>query len=303
MDAATSVRCAAMGGREHDAEVEGLTLRVRDAGDPDGVPVMHFHGTPGCRLELAWGEDIAAAEGVRLVTFDRPGYGGSSPAPFGLTSLARIALAVADRFGLDRFATSGVSGGGPFALAAAAFAPARVRAVGVMSGAGPFQCVPGALEDLSDIDREAVSLLPADPAGAAEKFASGFSTREEFPDQRALLARFGPALSDRDKEIVAEPVAGAALLADIREALRQGRLGGGWDNVAWVGPWDFDVAAVTCPVLLRYGADDRMAPPAHAHWLQEHLATATLVMRPGEGHFGVFDHLGEDLRALLVAAH
>jgi pimeloyl-ACP methyl ester carboxylesterase len=291
-----------VGVREEDLETAGLTLRMREAGEPAGRPVLHFHGTPGCRLELAWADERVAAEGVRLVTFDRPGYGGSTPAPFGLTSLARLALAVADELGLDRFATSGLSGGGPFALAVAAVAPDRVTAVCVLSGAGPFQHVPGALQELSDIDKEAVALLPHDPDAAAEKFASGFPTLGDFPDVKALLARFGPALSDRDKQIVSDPVGGPAFLADVREALRQGRLGGGWDNVAWVGPWDIDLNAVTCPVLLRYGAEDRMAPPAHAHWLDEHLATTTLVMRSGEGHFGLFDHLGEDLRALLAAA-
>jgi pimeloyl-ACP methyl ester carboxylesterase len=290
-----------MGAREQDLEIAGLTLRAREAGDPAGRSVLHFHGTPGCRLELAWGDEAAAAAGVRLVTFDRPGYGGSTPAPFGLTSLALLALAVADELGLDRFATSGLSGGGPFALAVAALAPDRVSAVGVLSGAGPFQHVPGALEGLSDIDKEAVALLADDRDAAAARFASGFPTLEDFPDVDALLARFGPALSDRDKEIVSDPLGGPAFLADVREALRQGRLGGGWDNVAWVGPWDIDLDAVQSPVLLRYGAEDRMAPPAHAQWLDEHLATATLVMRPGEGHFGVFDHLDEDLRALLAA--
>jgi pimeloyl-ACP methyl ester carboxylesterase len=290
-----------MGAREQDVDVEGLVLRVREAGDPDGVPVLHFHGTPGCRLELAWADELLAAERVRLVTIDRPGYGGSPPSRFGLTSVAQLALAVADELDWERFVTTGLSGGGPFALAVAAVDPGRVIAVGVMSGAGPFQHVPGALDDLSDIDKEAVSLLPADPVGAADTFASGFPSLEDFPDQDALVARFDPVLSDRDKAIASDPVTGAALLADVREALRQGRLGGGWDNVAWVGPWDIELADVTCPVLLFYGSEDRMAPPEHALYLQEHLAAATLVMRPGEGHFGVFDHLHEDLRAVLAA--
>lgn len=286
---------------DRDVEVGDLTLRVRESGDPAGFPVLHFHGTPGCRLELAWGDDVVEAEHVRLVCFDRPGYGGSKPAAYGLASLAGMAIGVADTLDLKSFATSGVSGGGPFALAVAAAAPDRVSGVGVMSGAGPFQLVPGALEDLSDIDKQAVSLLPADPVGAAETFASGFSPLEDYPDQAALLANFGAALSDRDKEIASDPVVGAALLAEVREALRQGRLGGGWDNVAWVGKWDIDLSAVTCPVWLWYGTEDRMAPPAHASWLQEHLPTSTLVMRSGEGHFGVFDHLAEDLRTLVDA--
>lgn len=273
-------------------------VRVREAGDLDGWPVVHFHGTPGSRLELAWADDTAAAEGVRIVTFDRPGYGGSSARPFGLASVAAMALSLADVLGLERFATMGQSGGGPFALATAAAGGSRVTAVGVASGAGPFQHVPDALGGLSDIDQRAVALLVDDPVAAAETFASGFTPLDGFPDVDAVRRAFEPALSQRDKQLLETPEFAQALLSEIREGLRSGTIGGGWDNVAWVGAWDVDVSTVSCPVFLWYGLEDRMAPPAHGRWLHEHLPTSTLVERPGEGHFGLVEHYGEALRTL-----
>ena len=72
---------------ERGCAIEDRTVRVRTAGDPAGFPVMYFHGTPGSRLDLAFGDELIAAMGVRLVSFDRPGYGGSSPSPFGLLSV------------------------------------------------------------------------------------------------------------------------------------------------------------------------------------------------------------------------
>src|ERR1022692_1760195 len=74
--------------RETEIGRGGRAVRARDAGDPSGNVVMYFHGTPGSRLDLCFGEQLAADRGVRLVSFDRPGYGGSTPAPFGLASIA-----------------------------------------------------------------------------------------------------------------------------------------------------------------------------------------------------------------------
>lgn len=56
----------------------GRTLRVSEEGDPGGVPVLCHHGMPGSRLLEP--EDVARARrrGIRLIGYDRPGYGGSS---------------------------------------------------------------------------------------------------------------------------------------------------------------------------------------------------------------------------------
>jgi len=260
---------------------------------------MHFHGTPGSRLELAWGDELATEHGVRLITFDRPGYGHSSESPFGLSSVGRMALEVADRLGVEQFATMGQSGGGPFALATAVVGGDRVSAVGVASGAGPFQLVPGALEELSDVDKEAVTFLPDDPDTAAVTFARGFPGAEVFADVGGMREAFDSLLSERDRRVLDEEFFADALLLELQEALRQGRSGCAWDNVAWVGAWDFDPKAIQCPVLMWYGSEDLMAPPGHARWLADNLPNTTLTMREGYGHFGIFEHLSEMLGQLI----
>lgn len=287
--------------RETEISRGGRVLRVRDAGDPGGGVVMYFHGTPGSRLDLSFGEQIAADRGVRLVSFDRPGYGGSTPAPFGLASIAADAHAVADGLGVARFATLGMSGGGPGALAAAAGPGGRVSRVGIASGAGPFQLVPGALDGLDDNDRAAVSLLADDRAAAADAFAAGFEPLARLArvsGGSGVASAFVDLLSTRDSELLADQRFAAAFAGTMHEALRQGTSGGGWDNVSWIGDWDIDLSAVQCPVLLWYGRDDRFAPPAHGLWLSQNLPRARLVWREGEGHLGIYEHLGEMLDAL-----
>ena len=82
-------------------------------------------------------------------------------------------------------------------------------------------------------------------------------------------------------------------LAFVREAMRQGTDGCAWDNVAWVGPWATDLSAVTAPTWLWYGSDDPLAPLSHGEWLLERLPNAALVVRPGEGHLGIYTHWDE----------
>ena len=287
-----------MGAFERDIEAGGFLLRVREAGTADGSPVLHFHGTPSCRLELAWGEPAAEAAGVRLITFDRPGYGRSPSARFGLLSMARAAIEVAEALGVERFWTMGQSGGGPFALATAFVAGDRVLAAGSASGAGPFALVPGGEADMWEADKEGVRLLPTDPDAAAEAVAGGLDLGDALADEAALIDAFRPVLSRSDLRVLENPVSARAFLEDMREALRAGKTGYAWDNLGYLPAWEFDLSALECPVYLWYGDEDLMAKPAHGYWLQEHIPTARLTMRQGTGHLGIFDHLPEMLREL-----
>jgi pimeloyl-ACP methyl ester carboxylesterase len=286
---------------ERDVQIDGVALRVREAGAADGEPVIHFHGTPGSRLEMAWADEVVSAAGVRMIAFDRPGYGASARAPFSLGSVARMTLKLADQMGLERFRTTGWSGGGPFALATAATAPDRVRAVGVIAGAGPFQLVPGALEELSEGDKAAERLLPGHPEAAAACFADAFDMTEALASPEALYELFEPLLCEWDRTQWSHPGRPQALLADMREAVKSGVWGCAWDNVAWIGAWDVDPTTVRCRVLLWYGSEDLMATPKHARWLDENLPDARLVMWEGEGHLVAFTHMAEMLRELLTS--
>jgi pimeloyl-ACP methyl ester carboxylesterase len=125
-------------GRWHTIEAGDRALRVLEDGDPGGAMVLLHHGTPGSgRIHPPWAQD-AAARGLRLVTYDRPGYGESARDP-GRTvaSAAADAAAIADALGAERFATWGTSGGGPHALACAALLGDRVVAAATLASPAP----------------------------------------------------------------------------------------------------------------------------------------------------------------------
>ena len=100
---------------------DGRRVACAEYGDPGGLPVLALHGTPGSRLMFALADRAARERCIRLIAPERPGYGLSDYRHS--ESLAHIAedlSAVADAYELGRFAVIGVSGGGPYAVAAAA---------------------------------------------------------------------------------------------------------------------------------------------------------------------------------------
>lgn len=276
-------------------------VAVHECGDPAGTAIIHFHGTPGSRLELDFGGGLAADAGVRLIGFDRPGYGASDPGPISVTGMARDVGAIADHLGLGRFGVSAWSGGTAFALATAVEFPDRVSGVGISGGLAPFDRMPGARDGLTPNDLEALACLPEDPARAAEIFRDGnadmleamLSVRDDetSPWIDWMFARSDPA-------VITDPTARQALAVNFREALQQGIGAIAWDNVAFVGPWGFGVEDIATPVALWYGDRDEMAPPTNGQWLADHLPDARLTVVRNEGHLFPLAHLSEMLKTL-----
>ncbi|HEX5295436.1 MAG TPA: alpha/beta hydrolase, partial [Streptosporangiaceae bacterium] len=119
---------------------DGRELTFAEWGDPGGTPVFALHGTPGCRLNRHPDEGLIRSAGVRLISYDRPGYGGSDRRR-GRTvaDAAGDVAAIADHLGIGRFAVYGISGGGPHALAVAALLGNRVSRAACIVGVAPFE--------------------------------------------------------------------------------------------------------------------------------------------------------------------
>jgi pimeloyl-ACP methyl ester carboxylesterase len=280
-------------------EIDGATWAVRQPGVPDGRPLVYFHGTPSCRLEPAFADDACTDLGVRIVSFDRPGYGRSSPASFSLSSIASVTGLIADRLTLDGFAVTGQSGGGPFALACGAVLGDRVTRVGVTAGPAPFDRMPELTALLDENDTAALGLLP-DVHAAAAKFGEGFEPFRAMGHMSPaeIVGGFRQLCSPRDNVILDDPRMARVLADGMAAALVQGTSGPGWDNAAWVGPWDIDLDDVRQEVHLWYGGEDRFGIPAIGPWLEEHLPEASLHFRAGDGHLGVIEHRYEVVRTL-----
>ena len=125
---------------EHEvATPDGRVLTVLEDGEPGGRPVLVHNGMPNSRLLFA--PDVASARrlGIRLISYDRPGYGGSTPQPGrNVADCAEDVRAIARALDIDRLAVWGISGGGPHALACAALLGDLVAGVAVLASVAPW---------------------------------------------------------------------------------------------------------------------------------------------------------------------
>lgn len=269
---------------------DGRALAYVD-GDPAGAPVVLFHGAPGSRA-FRPPESETAAAGVRLVTFDRPGYGGSDPvaAPTVLGA-AHDTLALADALGLERFAVVAWSGGAPSGVATAYLAPDRVRSLALVSGPGPLDEVPGGWEALGDLRRPTAEMARRDPHRSMRAIAR---TMEPFlADPVSFLGRGrGP-----DAAILADPVLGAMLREQVTLALAPGAAGIASDLVAMWLPFGFALADVRVPTAVFHAElDPHNAEDAEV--LATRIPGARLACWPDTGHLGMLTHWPEVLAAV-----
>ena len=277
---------------------DGRRLATAQYGDPDGRPVFLLHGTPGSRVGPIPRSAILHRLGVRLICFDRPGYGESDRLPGRrVADAAADVSAIADAFGLRRFAVVGRSGGGPHALACAALLPERMTRAAVLVGLAPRGAE--GLDWLDGMNQSNVTEYEAVARGYDQLAAVATATAEAVrADPASLLADLQKELPDSDLRVVTDRGIRSLLLATYAEAVRTSA--GGWidDDVALHEPWGFDPAAVNIPVLLWHGASDTFSPVSHVRWLARHIPSASAVVQAGAAHFGAIDVLPDILRWL-----
>jgi pimeloyl-ACP methyl ester carboxylesterase len=264
---------------ETDLELgDGRTLHMYDTGadGADGrLAVFWHHGTPNIGAPPEPLFAAAARLGIRWVSYDRPGYGGSTPyRDRDVASAAGYVSSIADALGIDRFALMGHSGGGSHALACGALLPERVLGVVSVGGLAPF-------------DAEGLDWF----AGMA---ASGVASLRAAAEGRAAKERYEASAGEQDPGFI--PADWAALsgawswLGDIvGPAVESGPGGLIDDDLAYVAPWGFDPARVIAPTLLLHGGRDRVVPSSHGGWLARRCPSAELWLCPDDGHISILN--------------
>lgn len=273
---------------------------VYEHGAPSGPLVLSQHGTPSAGLCFRTEIESAKRLGLRLVGFDRAGYGGSTPLPGRRVADAAADVAcIADALGAERFATYGASGGGPHALACAALLPERCAAAATVSGVAAADA-----PDLDFLD----GMGPANHeefgvAGRGREALTAYCRKEaaELTGARPEEAAdaMGPHLSDVDAAAMDGEVA-AFVVEQLDRALAQGVDGWVDDDLAFLAPWGFELEAITVPVLVVQGEEDLMVPPGHADWLAARIPGAELRRLAGEGHVTLFLHRIGEVHAWLA---
>jgi pimeloyl-ACP methyl ester carboxylesterase len=257
----------------------GRPLSWHEFGDPGGSPVLYTAGTPMSGLGGAWYHQAARESGLRWISPDKPGYGGSGYQPRrSLLGWAGDLAALAGYLGLDQFALAGESGGGPFTLAAAhRLAGGRVRAVALIASSARLRSraeregQKARIRFYSWIARNA-PLINAVPFMVLRR-SINTPARRERALRRAMAE--APDASQADLRTELEAVA---------DALRPGPRGAVQEVALLRSPWPFPLGGITTPVHLWHGARDTNVPVGSARSLASALPDATLHISDSAGH-------------------
>jgi pimeloyl-ACP methyl ester carboxylesterase len=276
----------------------GRKLGIAEFGPPGGQAVIWFHGTPGARRQIPEeARRVAAERGLRIVGIDRPGVGLSTTHLYEdiYDSVPDFEI-VADQLGLERFATIGLSGGAPYAMAVAAGLPDRVPAVGVLGGVVPSvgpDAPPGGWVALA---RRFRSVLPY-MRHSSGMFLTAFVriARPLAPQALQLYARFTPP---GDREVLLRPDVSEMFLDDLTDNGGRSMRAFVADGILFTRHWGFEPHEIDAPIWWWHGDADNIVPLEHAEWLVPRLRNATLFVRPEESHLGglgiateVLDHV------------
>jgi pimeloyl-ACP methyl ester carboxylesterase len=272
---------------------DGRLLGFDDVGDPDGTPLLYFHGFGSTRLIRHPDDEIAARLGIRLLAVDRPGIGLSSSRPARrLLDFSRDVGHLADTIGLDRFAIVAWSGGGPYALGCAWALSGRVTQVGLISTPAPLAGASAA--DYAAKMHRAASRA-ADHAPWAIRLAMWRWSRQQRNDPAAHLDDAIAGMVDADKDILADPAFREVMLRNASELYRQGGRGLYDEALIMARPWGFPLEGIVTPVRIWHGELDQAVPVSMARHLARTIPTATTTIFPGEAHHLLYDRWEEIL--------
>lgn len=281
---------------EGQLKIGDRTLAYLEVGDSQGPLVLHNHGGPSSRLEAELFDEHAAALGLRFVCADRPGIGRSDPQPGrSFESWADDLVRLADSLGASRFAVTGWSEGGPWALAAAAYLdPARLVHVASIGGAcyGTFGANWVASQQ-SSIDALGGRLALHFRPGFSAMYALLGLTATHF--EQSYAKTLVKAVCEADRVVLADDDVMQRFLDASRECFHNGSGGLVDDAEILYQAWPFDITSVTRPVHFWQGGADTLVAESINATVADRTPGAVWHPVDSGGHFIALSHADEIL--------
>ncbi len=292
-----------LGASRHDQQIrlaDGRRLGFAEYGAQSGKTVLYFHGWPGSRVEPRAVVKANDAIGVRVIAVDRPGYGLSDfQERRSLLDWPEDVSRLVTALGLGRFAVLGVSGGGPYAAVCAAKLAERVTAAALVCGVRPFD-QPGATQGMMPHDRWLLWLAQTAPWLTRKSMALTLRWFWDYENE-VLPKALWESLPAADREVLAQPELRDMLLANWREAFRQGSRGMLWDGNLYAWPWGFRLEEIRVPVQVWQGEADTIVPPGMGRYCASVLPNCQARFYAEEGHFSLPFRRTHEILAALVA--
>jgi pimeloyl-ACP methyl ester carboxylesterase len=249
------------------------------------MPVLVCHGTPGSRFTRHPDPTLYERHGVRMVAYDRPGYGRSDPQIGRSVADAAADIAtIADELGFERFVVVGGSGGAPHALACGALLGDRLLRVGALVTPAPSDAPDfDFFTDLAEINVKEFGAAVEGRDAIEAHLQPYVDQLKRDPD--AVFDEVASELPEVDRELFARPEFRAVSRESWGEAVRQGVRGWADDDLAFAKPWGFELEQVEAEVRLWQGELDVLAPRSHGEYVASRLPNARFELLEGGGHF------------------
>jgi pimeloyl-ACP methyl ester carboxylesterase len=279
---------------------DGRMLSYAEFGDPAGYPVLNCHGSFTGRLDIAVAGPVARRLGIRIVSPDRPGTGGSTRARGRvIAEWARDVETLLDALEVERCCVLGWSQGGPYAASLGALLPLRVEAVAIVAGVVPLDWPwePSDPDAPSSLLSPNLHLSDKWPGYASLRFRAEAEMARRLP--RRWWARKSRSMPPADVAAVE-----ASDPASLARAVSQGlRTPGGTvdDYLAVDQPWGFAYESIGVPVRLWHGADDVLVPADWSREAASRIPGSVLFSIEACGHFVAWSRFEDILSDLLAS--
>jgi pimeloyl-ACP methyl ester carboxylesterase len=283
---------------------DGRTLGYAEYGDPNGEPVLEFHGIPGSRLE-AWNYDDAGKKvGGRVVGVDRPGFGLSTYRKgYRIIDWPSDVLELANALGLENFAVAGISSGSPYALVCARFIPERLKGCAVVSGLSPLKVQDEKLNPWHYVlPAEILMARMANTVPFLAKTAFQYILRQMRKDPAKAMRQLMRGAPPSDIELLKDDRAKRSFQQTVAECSRGGLQGPIESLGLELRDWGFSLRDITMHVSIWQGEADNVVFPAAAKYMASRLPNHTLHMIPDAGHLTVVARHAEEVLSELLAA-
>lgn len=279
---------------------DGRLLAYGVYGNPAGIPILDFHGIPGSRREAELVSRFLERSDLRLIGFDRPGYGHSSSKPhYQISDVTGDVAALLDHLQIQRCIGLGFSGGAPFVLACGQRIPERFSSIGIVSGVGPSTI---GSKGMHASNRKKFNLAQRFPWLARLMLNTALSGLQSHPSKlESQLRNIWQQMPEGDRDVLRDARFAEGIIQVTRDAISRSVKGWVNEELLMASSWGFELGSLASPpIFLWHGMEDRNVPLAMAKAVADRLPNCQAHFVAYEGHISLLYNHGSEIIDTLV---